>query len=87
MYKFRELQKAARKEIAGKEIRVAVLGNCATQFFSEAIQGYGKISGLNLNVYDTDYNQIDAQLVDENSEVYAFHPDHILIWLSKDNIY
>ena len=45
MYKFRELQKAARKEIAGKEIRVAVLGNCATQFFSEAIQGYGKISG------------------------------------------
>ena len=32
MYKFRELQKAARKEIAGKEIRVAVLGNCATQF-------------------------------------------------------
>ena len=87
MYKFRELQKAARKEIAGKEIRVAVLGNCATQFFSEAIQGYGKISGLNLNVYDTDYNQIDAQLVDENSEVYAFHPDHILIWLATDKIY
>ena len=87
MYKFRELQKSAKKEISGKEVKLAVLGNCATQFFSESIQGYGKLSGLNLNVYDTDYNQIDAQLLDENSEVYTFNPDYILIWIATDKIY
>lgn len=33
MYTFRELQKAAKKKVDGKEVRIAVLGNCATQFF------------------------------------------------------
>ena len=54
MYSFREIKKAAKKEIEGKEQRLAVLGNCATQFFSVAIEGYAKLAGLNLKVYDTD---------------------------------
>lgn len=87
MYSFREIKKAAKKEIEGKEQRLAVLGNCATQFFSVAIEGYAKLSGLNLKVYDTDYNQIEAQLLDPQSEVYSFCPDEILIFLSTDKIY
>lgn len=87
MYTFRELQKARKKSIDGKEIRVAVLGNCATQFFSEAIEGYGKLSGLNISVYDADYNQIDAQLLDESSEVYSYNPKQIVIWLCTEKLY
>lgn len=87
MYTFKELKKASKLESAGKEIRLAVLGNCATQFFSVAVQGYGKLSGINLNVYDTDYNQIDAQLLDPSSEVYSFQPEDILIWLATDKLY
>ena len=87
MNTFKELKKSYGKEVSGKEIRLAVMGNCATQFFSMAIQGYGKLSGLNLNVYDTDYNQIDAQLLDPSSDVYSFRPDEILIWLSTDKLY
>lgn len=79
MYTFRELQKASRLDIDGKQIKVAVLGNCATQFFSSAIQGYARRSGLNALVYDADYDQIDAQLLDHDSEVYAFGPDSIVI--------
>ena len=73
--------------IEGKEIRLAVLGNCATQFLSEAVEGYGKIEGLNMCVYDADYNQIDAQLLDASSEVYSFHPTQILIWLATEKLY
>lgn len=87
MYTFRELQKASRLDIDGKEIKVAVLGNCATQFFSSAVQGYAKRSGLNALVYDADYDQIDAQLLDQHSEVYAFGPDSIVIWLATDRLY
>lgn len=87
MYSFRELKKMSKKSVEGKEIKLAVLGNCATQFFSAAIQGYAKLSGINLNVYDADYNQIDAQLLDPSSEVFEFKPDNILLWLSTDKIY
>ncbi len=87
MYKFRELQKAANKIIDSKEHRLAVVGNCATQFISQAIQGYGKLMDINLKVYDADYNQIDAQLLDSLSEVYAFEPDEIIVWLSTEKIY
>lgn len=38
MYSFRELQKACKKEAGGKEIRLAVLGNCATQFFPRPLR-------------------------------------------------
>lgn len=87
MYSFRELQKACKLKMEGKELCLAVLGNCATQFFSEAVEGYGKLSGMNLSVYDTDYNQIDAQLLDPASEVYSLNADEILIWLSTDKLY
>ena len=52
MYSFRELQKARSINIDGKETRLAVLGNCATQFFSEALEGFGKLTGLNLGADD-----------------------------------
>lgn len=87
MYTFRELQKGSKKVLETKEIKVAVLGNCATQFFSDSIQGYARISGLNVNLYDADYNQIDAQLLDKKSEVYEFGPDVIILWLATDKLY
>lgn len=87
MYSFKELKKASRQELDSKEIKLAVLGNCATQFFSKAIEGYAKLSEINLKVFDADYNQIDAQLLDKNSEVYAFDADEILVWLATDKLY
>lgn len=87
MYSFRKLQKAKKQKIEGKEIRLAVLGNCATQFFSDAVEGYARLSGLNLSVYDADYNQIDEQLLDPQSEVYTYEPDYILIWFGTEKVY
>ncbi len=87
MYSFRELSKAAKLFVDAKEVRLAVLGNCATQFFSVAIQGYAKLSGLNLRVYDADYNQIEAQLLDPESEVYEFHPNGVVLWISTEKLY
>ena len=87
MHSFRELVKASEKEVEGTEYRVAVLGNCATQFFSRTIQGCAKLRGINCNVFDTDYNQIDAQLLDPASEVYSFHPQTIILWLSTEKLY
>ena len=87
MYTFNELKKAAKKDIEGKEFRIAVLGNAATQFFSTGIKGYLKSEGINALVFDADYNQIDSQLIDSSSETYEFNPDAIIIYVSTDKIY
>ena len=87
MYRFRELSKAAKKNIEGKEYRLAVLGNVATQFLAQAIEGYAHLEGMNLKVFDADYNQIDAQLIDPSSETFTFEPDYILLYLATDKLY
>lgn len=87
MYTFKELRKASNIEIEGKKIKVAVLGNCSTQFFCKALLGYAKLQGINLNVFDADYNQIDIQLIDKKSEVYEFNPDNVILWLATDKLY
>ncbi len=87
MYSFKELKNGAKCIAEGKEIKLAVLGNCATQFFSLAIKGYARLEGINLEVFDADYNQIDAQLLDSDSELYSFRPDYLLIWIATDKLY
>lgn len=84
---FRILKKAAKEAVNGEEFRLAILGNTATQFLATATCGYGKEAGINLNVFDSDYNQIDTQLLDLTSETYEFNPDVILLYLSTDKLY
>ncbi len=87
MYTFKEVKKAAKNIVDGREIKLAILGNCATQFLATATLGYAKLEGLNLKVFDADYNQIDAQLLDNTSELYAFAPDEILLFVATDKLY
>lgn len=87
MYTFKSLRKASKQPIADGARRIAILGNISTQFLAVAIRGYAALENLPLSVYDADYNQIEAQLLDPNSEVYSFVPNNILLWLGTDKLY
>ncbi len=87
MYSFRELQKACKKNKVTSGKRLAVLGDRATQFAVQAIEGYSALEGIDLIVYEADYDQIDLQLTDKDSNVYAFKPDSILIWMTTEALY
>ena len=87
MYSFNELRKVSKTQVEGKEIKVAVLGNASTQFFSKSLEGFCKLNNLNAIIFDADYNQIDLQLFDNNSETYHFQPDYILIWMASEMLY
>lgn len=85
---FMELQKASRKcDLSDNSYRLAILGNSSTQHLAIAIKGYAQIIGLDINVFDADYDQIDIQLLDNNSETFSFNPDSILINLTPERIY
>ena len=67
--------------------RFAIVGDCATQHLATAIKGYAYIEGYHFDVYDADYNQIDAQVMDPGSELYAFAPKTLLLYMCTEKLY
>ncbi|MBR3929604.1 MAG: HAD family hydrolase [Clostridia bacterium] len=67
--------------------RFALLGDCATQHLCAAIRGYAYEEGENFQMFEADYDQIDAQLMDENSEFYAFDPETVLLFMCTEKLY
>ena len=66
--------------------RLAIVGDCATQQLAAAVAGESVRRGHVLSVLDTDYDQMEAQLLDAGSELYAFQPDFILMFASVEKI-
>lgn len=85
---FLELRKKSRQEVTGQnERRLVLMGNVSTQHLAAAIQGYGRHVGMGLTVIDTDYDQIDQQLLDSESEAYRVHADFIFVFLAAERLY
>ncbi len=85
---FKQLKKLARAETSAfPQYKLAILGDCATQHLATALRGYGAYAGLGLSVFDADYNQIDAQVMDPGSELYAFAPNAVLIQMCTEKLY
>ena len=85
---FLSLKKNVKKDMKNlKKINMAIMGNSSTQHLVTAIKGYGYTQNINFEIYEADYNQIDAEIMDENSETYRFNPDYILLYMSTEKIY
>lgn len=85
---FVELKKNAKKDMEDlKECRVAILGNCSTQHLATALKGFGYKENYNLNIFDSDYNQIDSQIMDDESELYKHNPEFVLIYMATEKLY
>lgn len=82
-----QLMKSAKKELDGKKTRFAVMGDCATQHLSTAIKGCAYENKIPLDIYDLDYNQILAQAMDKDSNLYQFNPDMVLIYMCCEHLY
>lgn len=88
MKTFQELKRISKLDLSGiSETRLTLMGNCATQLLATAVKGCGKSVGINLSVFDIDYNQIDTQVMDENSELYESKPQYILIQMCSEKLY
>lgn len=84
---FLDLRKGQKLKIDAPKVKLAVLGNAATQLLTAAIEGNAKLEGINLEVFDADYNQIALQLMDPESETYAFQLDFVLLYESTNKLY
>ena len=85
---FQDLKKNLKKDFTGhKSIKLAVLGDSATQLYVQAIKGYGYEAGFNFDVFEADYDQIERQAFDLSSELYQFLPDYVIIFYCTNKLY
>lgn len=88
MYKtFSELKKELRRDTTQlKKIKVALLGDTATQFLNIALRGTAINEGFELEVFEADFGQISRQILDPSSEYYEFNADYTIIFESSHKL-
>lgn len=64
-----------------------MLSDTASQLLHNAIKGYGYEVGVNFEVYEADYDQIDLQIFDPSSELYEFAPEYVFINRSTEKLF
>lgn len=87
MKNFLQLKKNLKKDFSSlRNVKLAILGDTATQFLAQALKGHGYDNGLNLEVWEADFNQIERQVFDPTSDLYAFEPEIVVIFQSSHKL-
>jgi len=86
-FSFKDLKRNLKKDFSGyRFMKVALLGDSATQLLATALRGYGYELKLDLQIYESDFNQIEQQVMSPDSELYAFNPDAVVIFFSTKGL-
>ena len=87
MKTFSQLKRNLKLDFSGyKKIKIALLGDSATQFLNQALRGIGFDYQLDLEIFEADFNQIERQVFDPSSELYEFEPDIIFLFQSSHKL-
>lgn len=87
MKPFSQIKKNLKNDFSNlKPIKVAFLGDSATQFLTQAIRGLGYDQGFDLQIWETDFNQIELQVFDMHSELYEFMPEIVIVFQSAHKL-
>jgi len=87
MLSFKELSKILKGDHTSlPSVKVALIGDTATQNLAKAIRGVGVVRGYNIDLFESEYNQVERQFMDPTSELYEFDADFIIIFQSTHKL-
>lgn len=86
MHTLRELKVLAAKELETPSLKVALLGDTATQLLVTSIKGEAIDRNIALDIYEGEYNQIERQLLDPTSDLYQFDASIVIIFQSTHKL-
>jgi len=87
MIDFKQLKKNTKCDcINFQSVKLAVVGDTATQLLCTAIRGMGIERGYNIDLFEAEYNQVERQLLDPTSDLYQFDADFIIIFQSTHKL-
>ena len=83
---FDQLTKNLKKDFSKlRKVKIALLGDSSTQFLVRAIKGWGFELGVNFDIFEADYDQIERQILVE-SELYQFKPEFVIVFFSTERL-
>lgn len=76
----------ARKRVQSPAVsyRVALLADTSTQILAKALVGMGHFRGYEVELFEAEFDQIDLQVLNPGSELHAFAPETVLIYLAGE---
>jgi len=87
MISFKDLKKNIKIDHSDlPSIKMALVGDTATQFLATALKGMGVERGLNIILFEAEYNQVERQFMDPTSELFEFDADIIVLFQSTHKL-
>ena len=87
MKTFQELKKLAKHTPADLPVmKIALIGDTATQFLATALRGTGVERGYQIDLFEAEYNQVERQFLDPSSELYQSDADYIVLFQSTHKL-
>ena len=84
---FKDLKTILKSDISDlSSIKIALIGDTATQFLATAIKGMGVEHGFNINLFEAEYNQVERQFMDPTSDLYEFDADMVVVFQSTHKL-
>jgi len=84
---FSQLKKSLKNNFTElKPVKVALLGDSATQLLSVALRGTAFDLGFDLQIWEAGFNQIERQVFDPASELYEFKPEVVILFQSSHKL-
>lgn len=78
---FKKLRSNLKKDYTDfLQRKIAIVADWSVQMLGQAIRGYGWEENLDLQIYEAAFDQMEAELLDPQSSLYAFQPDCILLF-------
>lgn len=83
MQSFQQLKRILKTDASAlHKIKVALVGDTATQFLATAICGMGRTRGYDIELYEAEYNQVEQQFADPQSDLHQSQAEFIVLFQS-----
>lgn len=87
MVSFNKIKRILKTNLSNLPVlKIAVVGDTATQLLCTAIRGTGALRGYNSDLFETEYNQVERQFMDPTSDLYQFDADFIVVFQSTHKL-
>lgn len=87
MISLNQLKRNLKSDLTGlPSIKLAVVGDTATQLLCTAIRGVGIQRGYNIDIFEAEYNQVERKFMDPTSDLYQFDADFTVVFQSTHKL-
>ena len=87
MLTFKHLKRNLQKDVCAlPKLKISLVGDSATQFLATAIKGMGIEKGYDIDIFEAEYNQVERQVMNPMSELYAYEAKYNIFFQSTHKL-